>query len=60
MNVVEVTTPNKYSGPYTVKVNGEEIKWISDIDLNGLVESDNGRSITLTLLVKEFSLEVEE
>lgn len=60
MNIVKITTPNKYSGPYTVKVNDEEIKWISDIDLNGLTESDGGRSITLTLLVKEFSLEVEE
>ncbi len=52
MNKVEVTSPKNYTGPYTVKINGQEIKWISDIDLNGLMQHD--------LLVSEFHIKTEK
>lgn len=61
MNKVEVTSPNKYAGPYTIKINGQQIDWISDIDLNGLVNDQNeGRRITITLLVNELTVKTEK
>lgn len=60
MNIVEVTSPKNYTGPYTVKINGQEIQWISNIDLNGLMQHDEGRSITITLLVNEFHIKTEK
>jgi hypothetical protein len=60
MNKVEVTSVSKYTGPYRIKINGQEIYWVSDIDINGLISYENGRSITLTILVEEFSIKTDE
>ena len=60
MNAVEVTSGQKYTGPYTIKINGQEIVDVMDIDLNGLLKGDEARHITISILVNEFSVKTEK
>lgn len=59
MNKVEIISDGRLRGPYTVKINGQTVNNILDIDLNGMVSSDEGKHITLSILVEELVIRPE-